>query len=104
MMNECSKCAYYWKNSNDDYPHCNWASATPDDVPPCEEYHSGPEYRFSLCYFGYIFDGDSNDYNEHGYDRWSDVIEIYKAYHDSVPGMEIHDNKYSVTFANDEWY
>lgn len=55
--------------------------------------------KYSICYTGIIFYGDSDGYNEHGYDRWEDVISIYYAY----PNITIRDNEYGTTFHDGEW-
>lgn len=57
--------------------------------------------RYSVGYEGHLFEGDTDGYNEHGYDKWEDAIAIYNAYPDIV---SIRDNEYGVTFAHDEWY
>lgn len=51
--------------------------------------------KYSICYKGYLFDGDSEGYNVHGYDRWEDTKAIYDAYPDIV---STRDNEYGVTF------
>ena len=56
--------------------------------------------RYSVCYKGYIFEGDTDGYNEHGYDRWEDAMAIYNAYAGII---SIHDNEYDVTFSNGVW-
>lgn len=56
--------------------------------------------KYSVCYRGYLFKGDSEGYNEHGYDRWEDAKAIYDAYPDIV---SIRDNEYGVTFSNGDW-
>lgn len=63
-----------------------------------EEYEQLEQY--SVCYKGYLFDGDSDGYNVHGYDRWEDAKNIYDAYPDIV---SIKDNEYGITFAHGEW-
>ena len=56
--------------------------------------------KYSVCYEGYLFEGDTDGYNEHGIDRWEDAISIYNAYPDIV---SIRDNEYGVTFSNGDW-
>ena len=56
--------------------------------------------KYSVCYRGYLFKGDSKGYNEHGYDRWEDAKAIYDAYPDIV---SIRDNEYGVTFEKGDW-
>ena len=34
---KCVDCYYYWKNEDNEYPCCHWASRCPDDIPPCED-------------------------------------------------------------------
>lgn len=57
--------------------------------------------NFTVFYKGYLFDGDSDGWNEHGYERFEDAIALYDAYGDMI---YIRDNKYGVTFENGEWY
>ena len=56
--------------------------------------------KYSVCYKGYLFVGDTDGYNVHGYDRWEDAKAIYDAYPELV---SIHDNEYGVTFAKGDW-
>ena len=56
--------------------------------------------RYSIRYEGYLFDGDSEGFNEHGIDKWEDARAIYDAYPDII---SIHDNQYGCTFSNGEW-
>lgn len=55
--------------------------------------------KYSVCYKGHIFEGDTDGYNVHGYDRWEDAIAIYNSY----PGVTIKDNEYGLTFADGDW-
>lgn len=57
--------------------------------------------KYSVCYKGHIFKGDTDGYNVHGYDKWEDAIAIYNAYPDM--DITIKDNEYGVTFADGEW-
>jgi hypothetical protein len=34
---KCIDCCYCWKDEDDKYPCCHWASKCPDDIPPCED-------------------------------------------------------------------
>ena len=56
--------------------------------------------RYTVWYVGHIFEGDSNELNEHGYDKWEDAIALYVAYGDMI---HIRDNRYDVTFDYGEW-
>ena len=56
--------------------------------------------RYTVWYEGYLFEGDSDGLNEHGYDKWEDVIALYVAYGDMI---RIRDNRYDVTFEYGEW-
>ena len=56
--------------------------------------------RYTVCYKGYLFAGDSDDYNEHGYDNFEDAIALYHAYGDMI---HIKDNEYGVSFDCGEW-
>lgn len=51
--------------------------------------------RYTVWYEGYLFEGDSDGLNEHGYDKWEDAIALYVAYGDMI---RIRDNRYDVTF------
>jgi len=55
--------------------------------------------RYTVCYNGVIFKGDTDGYNTHNYDKWEEAKAIYDAY----PDIVIKDNEYGVSFANGEW-
>ena len=57
--------------------------------------------NYSVSYKGKIFEGDTDGYNTHGYDKWEDAKAVYDAYPDIV---SIHDNEYGVTFEKGEWF
>lgn len=57
--------------------------------------------RYTVSYDGYIFFGDNDGMNFHDYDRWEDVQSLMFAYRDVIT---VHDNEYSVTWCNGEWY
>ena len=63
-----------------------------------DEYEQLPKY--TVWYEGYLFFGDTDGYNEHGYDRWSDVQSLIDAYGDMI---HVNDNEYGVTFSHGEW-
>lgn len=56
--------------------------------------------RYTVCYEGYLFEGDTDGLNEHDYDRWEDAIALYDAYGDMI---HIKDNLYDVSFDYGEW-
>ena len=56
--------------------------------------------RYTVWYEGYLFDGDTDGYNEHGYDKFEDAITLYDAYGDMI---HIKDNEYGVSFDYGEW-
>lgn len=56
--------------------------------------------RYTVWYKGYLFDGDTDGYNEHGYDKFEDAITLYDAYGDMI---HIKDNEYGVSFDYGEW-
>lgn len=56
--------------------------------------------RYTVWYEGYIFEGDTDGFNEHNYDRWEDAISLYNAYGDMI---HIRDNEYGVSFDYGEW-
>jgi len=33
----CKDCPYFWKDEDDEYPHCQWRPKCADDRPLCEE-------------------------------------------------------------------
>ena len=56
--------------------------------------------RYTVWYKGYLFEGDTDGYNEHGYDKFEDAIALYHAYGDMI---HIKDNEYGVSFEYGEW-
>lgn len=56
--------------------------------------------RYTVCYEGYLFEGDTDGLNEHDYDRFEDAIALYDAYGDMI---HIKDNLYDVSFDYGEW-
>lgn len=56
--------------------------------------------RYTVWYEGHLFEGDSDGYNEHGYDSWEDAIALYYAYGDMI---HIRDNEYGCSFDYGEW-
>lgn len=68
-----------------------------------DEYEQTERYavwRYTVWYEGKLFEGDSDGYNEHGYDSWDDAIAMYHAYGDMI---HIRDNKYDCSFNYGEW-
>ena len=49
--------------------------------------------RYTVYYEGYLFEGDTDGYNEHGYDKFEDAIALYHAYGDMI---HIKDNEIEV--------
>lgn len=56
--------------------------------------------KYTVWYEGQLFEGDTDGWNERGYDRWEDAIAIYHAYGDMI---HITDNRYGCTFEHGEW-
>lgn len=56
--------------------------------------------RYTVWYEGYLFEGDTDGYNEHGYDKFEDAISLYNAYGDMI---HIKDNEYGVSFDYGDW-
>lgn len=56
--------------------------------------------KYTVWYEGYLFDGDTDGYNEHDYDNWEDANALYDAYGDMI---HIRDNEYGVTFEYGNW-
>lgn len=56
--------------------------------------------KYTVWYEGYLFDGDTDGYNEHDIDNWEDANALYDAYGDMI---HIRDNEYGVTFEYGEW-
>lgn len=57
--------------------------------------------RYTVWYEGYLFEGDTDGINEHGYDNWEDAIALYNFYGNMI---HIEDNEYGMTFSNGDWY
>ena len=59
-------------------------------------------YKYSVCYKGALFDGDTDGWNEIGFDSWVQAKEIYNM----LNGKDVYitDNEYDCTFRDDEWY
>ena len=57
-------------------------------------------HKYTVGYEGFLFEGDSDGYNEHGYDRLEDAMELYYAYGEC---KSIKDNEYGIVFAHGEW-
>ena len=56
--------------------------------------------RYTVSYYGYLFEGDTAGYNEHGYDNINDALALYNVYGDMI---QIKDNEYNVVFESGEW-
>ena len=56
--------------------------------------------RYTVWYEGYLFEGDTNGYNEHKYDNFKDAIALYQNYGDII---HIKDNEYGITFEYGDW-
>ena len=56
--------------------------------------------KYTVWYEGYLFDGDSDGYNEHDIYDWDDAIALYNAYGNMI---HIKDNEYGVNFDNGDW-
>ena len=55
--------------------------------------------KYTVCYEGYYFVGDSDGWNSVNYDDFDKAMELYR----HIPGAYIKDNEYGVIFENDEW-
>ena len=55
--------------------------------------------RYTITYKGYLFYGDSDGWNEHDYNDWSEVHSLIVFY----PEIEVRDNYYGVYFKDGEW-
>lgn len=62
------------------------------------EYEQIP--RYTVWYEGYLFEYDSDDFNEHHYDSWEEAIALYHMYGDMI---HIKDNEYDCIFEYGEW-
>lgn len=58
--------------------------------------------RYSVCYEGRLFEGDTDGYNTFKTDSWAEAIGFYKTYGD-VTEVSIKDNEYGVIFSNGDW-
>lgn len=56
--------------------------------------------KYTVWYEGYLFEGDTNGYNEHDVDSWEEANALYDVYGDMI---HIHDNEYGVTFSHGDW-
>ena len=56
--------------------------------------------RYTVSYYGYLFEGDAPGYNTHGYDNINDALALYNEYGDMI---QIKDNEYDVVFESGEW-
>ena len=56
--------------------------------------------RYTVWYKGILFSGDSDGYNEHGYDNLDECMNLYNLYGDMI---HIKDNYYGLCFDNGEW-
>lgn len=58
---------------------------------------------YTLCYEGFLFDGDTDGWNAHEYDRWEDAVSILNSYKHYVEegqmDMYIKHNEYGVTLS-----
>lgn len=55
--------------------------------------------KYTVCYKGYIFDGDTDGYNRHNFDSFEKAMEIYNNY----PDVSIRDNEYGLVFEYGDW-
>ena len=58
--------------------------------------------KYSVCYKGHIFKGDTDGYNTFNTDKWEDAIGFYNTYANDME-VFIKDNEYDVTFADGDW-
>ena len=56
--------------------------------------------KYTVWYEGALFEGDTDGFNEHGYDIWEEAIALYYTYGDMI---HIKDNEYGCTFEYGEW-
>lgn len=56
--------------------------------------------KYTVGYEGHIFEGDTDGWNEHGYDRLEDAMALYYRYGDMI---QIKDNEYGIIFSHGEW-
>ena len=56
--------------------------------------------RYTVWYEGYLFDGDTEGYNKHNYDKFEDAIALYIQYGDMI---HIKDNEYDVVYEYGNW-
>lgn len=56
--------------------------------------------RYTVWYEGFLFEGDTDGFNEHNYDSFDDAMSLYHAYGDMI---HIRDNEYGVSFDYGEW-
>ena len=56
--------------------------------------------RYTVLYKGILFYGDSEGYNEHGYDNLDEAMNLYNVYGDMI---HIIDNETGLRFDYGEW-
>ena len=56
--------------------------------------------KYTVWYNGFLFEGDTDEYNEHDFDNWDYAITLYRIYGDII---HIRDNEYGVSFDYGEW-
>ena len=72
------------------------------------EYLDSLPPRYTVCWTGYLYEGDDDDFNTLSTDSWDDAISIYNSL--SVEerkdvGMYIRDNHYDVTLSSEgDWW
>lgn len=60
------------------------------------------DFKYTVHYKGAFFEGDTDGWNECGYDDWDMAFELYHA----IGGKDVYisDNEYGCTFSKGEWY
>ena len=56
--------------------------------------------RYTVIYEGSYFYDDCEGLNFHDYDNWADLQGLLCI----IPGIEVKDNEYGVTWFEGEWY
>lgn len=57
--------------------------------------------RYTVWYYGILFEGDNVGYNEFNTDHIEQTFALYNAYGDII---HIKDNEYDVTYEYGEWH
>lgn len=58
--------------------------------------------RYTVNYKGFIFEGDTDGWNELNTDKWEEAYEFYNIYSNDME-VYIRDNEYGILFSYGDW-